>query len=335
MYRYDVFNYSTKSRITFRIDNPFIGEYSDALENFLSHYSPDVIVLATTARFYLKKRQDRVCRFCLKKMPDVTFKKEAHVLPELMGNRNIIHDSECDVCNEKFSKYESDLASFLGMMRTADGIKGKNGIPNYHSRDGFTIRVNEQTSEKTLLTIHDNNPANKFEEGKTITLKNIKPPYIPFNVMKCFYKIGYSLLSDEELEDYTSLKRILMTDIGEDKLANIARVFECRIPSSLSKPFVVTHVKKQEWADKHIPTKVILIHFGKFVYQYFLPCDKDSHFLFKEGETVEWIATPPPYSDVNPTNIVAKMIDLDSNQVKTDDVDEMHFTFDKRDSTKQ
>ena len=46
----------------------------------------------------------RVCRFCKLKYGEVYFKKDAHLISKLLGNKYLVSDFECDTCNGIFSK---------------------------------------------------------------------------------------------------------------------------------------------------------------------------------------------------------------------------------------
>jgi hypothetical protein len=46
-------------------------------------------------KIMLGDKKKRVCRFCGKSPPDVTFKKVAHAIPELLGNKSIESAYEC------------------------------------------------------------------------------------------------------------------------------------------------------------------------------------------------------------------------------------------------
>lgn len=46
------------------------------------------------------------------------FKKEADVIPAVLGNRIFFNYDECDICNElHFSLHENELANYLMMDR--------------------------------------------------------------------------------------------------------------------------------------------------------------------------------------------------------------------------
>jgi len=88
-------------------------------------------------------KSKRVCRYCNKKNPEVSFKKVAHSISEALGNKKIITNDECDACNEKFGKgIENDLILYLNPYRVFFGIRGKNGIPKFKGKN-FEIEKNE------------------------------------------------------------------------------------------------------------------------------------------------------------------------------------------------
>lgn len=49
-----------------------------------------------------EKMKPYTCRFCGRTAPDVSFKKVAHAVSELVGNKALYLKSECDACNELF-----------------------------------------------------------------------------------------------------------------------------------------------------------------------------------------------------------------------------------------
>lgn len=53
---------------------------------------------------YYGHKENRICRFCGKKEPDVSFSKIAHALPESIGNHVLATYYECDVCNDFFGR---------------------------------------------------------------------------------------------------------------------------------------------------------------------------------------------------------------------------------------
>jgi len=327
VYRYEVYNYTEKRRVIFTLENHFSGDYSVAFEKFIHFYSPDTIVPHPDKKLLLRKRSERMCRFCYEVEPKVTFKNVAHIMPQLMGNRYLIHDSECDTCNKKFGIYEDSFAKFLGMMRTADAMKGQSGVPNFKSADGKLIMAVEKDEKgMDVVSVFDKGGAEYRENEKSIVLTAIKPSYIPLHVMKCFYKIGYSLLDPTELEDYPSLRQIITSGMFDTKLGNFAKAVKFTLPVYNPTPLVVTYKKKEEHSNEHLPSKIVVIYFGRYVYQFFLINIQDK-FMFTEGEKCEWIITPPYYRGKQ-EDIFGERIDLSSNVLKKGELDSAVFTFD-------
>jgi hypothetical protein len=326
MYRYKVYNYTHRQYSDFTFDNPFHGDFGEAFEKFLYYYSPDIIIPPPNKKIPLKKKSERMCRFCYGTYPAVQFKKEAHVMPQLMGNAYLTHDSECDACNIQFGLYEDSLSKFIGMMRTADRMKGQAGIPKFKSADGkFIMSVEKDENNNQFVSILDTTGNNHKPGEKSIILTAKKQSYIPLNVMKALYKIAYSVLLPSELADYASLRKIITSSQFDNKLSNFARIVKFTLPKGIDKPLVVTYKKKPEMCDINMPSKVIILHFGRYVYQYFLINMKD-RFMFTEGEKCQWIYTPP-FCDLKQEEIFGQMIDLSSPDLKKGEIDSITFNF--------
>lgn len=85
----------------------FKGNEENLIEFFENYEIENIFIPPDKVVKNLKKRPDRVCRYCGLNATQATFKKEAHIIPHLMGNRYLVSDFECDKCNELFSKYEN------------------------------------------------------------------------------------------------------------------------------------------------------------------------------------------------------------------------------------
>lgn len=130
------------------------------------------------AKTYIENTNNYICRFCGKARPEVKYRKDAHVIPQLLGNRNVLSKMECDSCNEHFSMYENSLASYIGLFRTMARLPGQRGIPKYKNialkfeayYDGAKVQIKSST-EKTITTID--------EEKKILSINATKPVYTP------------------------------------------------------------------------------------------------------------------------------------------------------------
>ena len=55
---------------------------------------------------------------------------EAHTFSHALGNNTLFSFDEYDSCNERFAKWETDLAAFLGPSCTLNQVWGKNWKDN-------------------------------------------------------------------------------------------------------------------------------------------------------------------------------------------------------------
>src|SRR3954462_7886092 len=76
---------------------------------------------------YIGSKSDRKCRYC-GAVPPAKFRILAHAIPEMIGNRSLIANDECDECNVFFSEtVEDSLGKMLSPLRTLLAIPGKKG----------------------------------------------------------------------------------------------------------------------------------------------------------------------------------------------------------------
>lgn len=136
----------------------------------------------------------RICRFCGKGKPDVTFKSDAHAVPEFLGNKSLISQNECDTCNQLLAKkYEDDLAKWFGPLRTVSQIRGKSGVPTYKNKN-MRIEMGDKGLEIGIVA-EDLESHLKFDGPFTFTLPvpASTQPFVPINAAKALIKIACSL----------------------------------------------------------------------------------------------------------------------------------------------
>lgn len=324
-------------------------EYSDAFKKFVDVYEVDNLIMDGDRKPNLKPKNQRVCRFCDKAMPNVTFRKDAHSLSQLMGNRNIVSDAECDTCNHFFSKYENDLASFMGLSRTLSFLKGQNGIPKYKSPDkNLIIGENDEDGEdgedgenkankRLKLTSFglENDHFKVDEDDKTLLIKGTKHPYTPLKVFKLLAKIGYSLLPEDELSKFQTMRKVIMSEEFDNKVNGnpLFRLFEMISPGPpFPSPMIFSCKKKAEHQATPCPTWTYVIYFQNYIYQFFLPYYDDDYWIFKPGGTVT-ILRMPPLLDKKWIETFGEpsflSIDLSSNIIKKNEPQYVTMQFDE------
>ncbi len=140
--------------------------------------------------------EPRRCRFCAEQTPDVTFKEEAHAVPEALGNRSLASPNECDNCNRKFgNSYEDHLGKAMLFERAATGIRGKNGSPTNKEANGLRI---EWIEGKQAITITDPKLFEKVygTDGQLnlpLTSEGLSQPFVPRYAAMALVKAACSL----------------------------------------------------------------------------------------------------------------------------------------------
>src|SRR5271156_6826188 len=107
-----------------------MSKWSDLID-YEEHYQiVSAWCLRPGEKIFLGDKEKRKCRFCGETTPKVSFRKQAHALPECIGNKSLFTYYECDTCNKGFGDgCENDFGNWSLPMRTMSRICGGNGIP--------------------------------------------------------------------------------------------------------------------------------------------------------------------------------------------------------------
>ena len=234
------------------------------------------------------------CRFCDKSEPEVSFKRIAHAIPELIGNKKIFTNNECDSCNEKFSLLlEDSLGKYLGMWRTLMQIKGKTGIVSYKAPDGIS-RIDFKKSGLELHSYIDNQIIEINEEEKTITIKGYRQPYTPIAVYKCFVKMVLSVIPYNLLGFFDDTKRWLLEDSHEKAKGDIRPILTISSSVPGNKPFgelMIIVMRRKDDIIK-LPFMQMAIFFGNMGFQIIVPCKAKDFIL--NGQKLDILTFPHP-----------------------------------------
>lgn len=179
-------------------------------------------------------KTERVCRFCGKSMPEITFTKKSHAISEALGNKNAICLEECDSCNEYFGKtIEMDIINMLDPYRSLYKIKGKKGVP---TTKGENFEITENLFSVVL-------PINNLKEinNKTFVLNNIKQKYIPQNVYRCLCKYVLSVINKKLLHEFTDT---ISWICGGKALNNLPLLKFCNKSKIANEPYLFVFQKK-------------------------------------------------------------------------------------------
>lgn len=295
-----IYNQSSKKYLI-HFDGHLIEEYSQQLQKIAEDYEIEGLFLHPTRKDKIKHKHLRICRYCHKTYPDTTFNKIAHIIPELMGNDNLISDDECDSCNHLFSKYEDSFANFLGIARTLSGAKGKEGIPTFKNPDKMVEARKNESSDGVLLQFKDlhNEEYYEIDESRTkLTVKVKRHTYIPLYVYKCLLKIAFGLLNDNALPLYKICEKFLLSHYYDNQVKGhpYLRLFGFYCPGPLftsPAPFVIIWKMKESKDGKNIPTRIMVIHFQNYVFQIFIPFGPKDEEINQIGKQINFNFIPP------------------------------------------
>ncbi|NUU63062.1 HNH endonuclease [Paenibacillus agri] len=144
------------------------------------------------------------CLFCNQSPPDVTFKKEAHVIPAGLGNRTLFYLNECDNCNDRFSHYENELVNYLTFDRIFISAQKRpgSGAPKFKQKGKQSELKMNPDNGSLNISIFEQEGIFEIEEKdgqKIMTFKiNNPPPYRPEDICKCLTHMGWALLEEED-----------------------------------------------------------------------------------------------------------------------------------------
>ena len=274
-------------------------QFEKQYEEFFALYEIIDIQPNILQQVSLRHPHERTCRFCKKSYPEVSFKKKAHIIPELMGRNKLVSDFECDTCNLLFSKYETDLAYFIGAPRSLTSQKAKEGVPTYKSADKkLIIRTNPDVEKGGGLTIESENFDNRIvidEDNKKVKINADRPSHVPLKAYKALVKILLTLLPDEAFSKYAFLLQALLN--LEDEKTILTGHPMCRamiyVNPGIPFPSPLAIVMEKKDAQSTIPTHSMVLYFHNYIYQIFLPFYTDDKWLYDGIQKFTLFAAAP------------------------------------------
>ncbi|EGX4304151.1 TPA: hypothetical protein QCJ74_003749 [Enterobacter mori] len=240
-------------------------------------------------------KANRVCRFCNNKNEKpTTFSKEAHAISESLGNKKIILNEECDLCNEYFDQnIERDIDTYLKLyssffrVKNKDNkvskIKGKNFSFEYINRtiDGHDRHVD------FVLAHTPTNPENcnsDSEPPKNVDLcfhQKIRKQ----NIYKSLVKFSLSVIHDrKDLSEFNkTIEWIKSPTKFYEKLPKIAILknyqFYC------TEPALIVYISKNK--KQGLPYAVGEFHYTFLTYIFIIPLFKSDEVEFSQQKNFD------------------------------------------------
>lgn len=304
------------------------SNYRKQAESFVKQYEPMQAIFPFKSSTELKPRHERVCRFCGKDVLATTFKETAHTIPEMLGNKLMFSDFECDNCNALFGKeFENDLSYYLGISRTITGTKGKRKVPTF-TAPGNALKAKSENilGEETIIISRDdvtNGTITVNKEQGTMTVKGKKIPFRPLRVYKAILKIALSLLPENDIRDF--YKPAIDFLMGRGNIKFIGCVMSgYQLPLTFNFPPHAFIFKKRE-THAMIHSHVVALYFQNIIISIPVPLNCNDSF-FRNTQKITIPLYPPLFTQA--TNFKDLQLlpfaeDFSSDEKKKGSVDEI------------
>ena len=159
-------------------------------------------------RILLRDHDDeahRRCRYCGRGKAEVQFKRDAHAVPDFLGNLSVFSMNECDSCNEYFGRgCEDHLSKQTMFARVLVGISRKKGKKSTFKNKDETLRIDADGSNKEIHLPFPNSVDDLLVDGKMpdvipLTGDTASQPYVPIQAAMALVKIACSVCPKEHL----------------------------------------------------------------------------------------------------------------------------------------
>lgn len=165
----------------------------------------------------LGDKTNKVCIFCGRTTPEVSFRKEAHVIPAALGNKRLFNYCECDKCNEDiFSFYENELVNLLQIDRIWIRGRPRKGSPKFkHAKSESYMTSTPGTNQ---VSFHASESEKEFEieelDNNAIKIKINKPlSYSLALASKALVHMAWSVLPKDLKDKYSHVQDWLQKKI--------------------------------------------------------------------------------------------------------------------------
>lgn len=283
-------------------------------------------------KIVLGDMNNRTCRFCGKKSPEVSFKKVAHAIPELLGNKSIESAYECDTCNKDFGDgIENDLGNWSKPMRTLIRIRGKKSVPTLKKggdKPGWRI---EYGQNRLNVRAYEDDPIFEVDEdNKTITFKLRRDSYTPVAVLKAFMKIGVTLLPDNEISNFSGLMAWIKELDHSKTYLNKCPVIYSFQPGPMPSDFIAAFILRRKKAVTGYPYAFLVIGYGNEVFQVPLPSENQDGQMNGQSISIHPFPVPGNPDPAKYGETKCTLLDWMDHQVRKGEIMTMTMGYDTR-----
>ena len=205
--------------------------YSATLHNYIfSRYSQMNIMFEILSFGYDELEEwtgepdenKRICRFCGKSVPSVSFKKIAHAIQDALGNKLLFCYEECDTCNHDLAMVEDQFRILMDFRRSIFRIPRK-GTTKAAKVVGKDFIIVPDTKGDPIMYLMKENIADSIDTTKPFVHHfELKSPVVNEQMYKALCKMVIDMLPTCELTHFkNTIEWIKSKDFMPDTLPSI------------------------------------------------------------------------------------------------------------------
>lgn len=228
-----------------------------------------------------KDDEARRCRFCgCLEDKHHTFKKKAHAIPELLGNKTIFTQNECDKCNHYFGNtLETELGNYFSIWKPLFRIPSKKSITKFKQTSEDDINEIQFDKSKNHITVTSTIGSDRVQLNtaeKTLKFKLTGYSYTPFKVYQAFIRLFISVLPKKYLEDADFAKIILNADTlnkySEKEAEMLKQVILCQAKAIMlfipNRPISNIMILKKKTDEFKAPDFIFIVRVANIAFQF-------------------------------------------------------------------
>lgn len=259
----------------------FEERHKEAEKSFLKEYIniKHVTLTPNQKKRYLGGVLNKKCRYCNKDKKETTFRKVAHAIPSLIGNKTLIDNLECDNCNEHFgNNIEDSFAKYFHPHRLMNRIRGRK--PLKYRSGGLEITTSEDRGLNVTVSSTEEygEPTYNRVEHDLLKFTLERPPYYPVAIYKTFVKIALALMPESERSKTSFLNDWLLFN-DQVPVIKEQKVFQWKIrgPSDPDTIRCMLCKAKPEFEKTNI-RYILIFAFSSFQFQIPIPSTNNENF---------------------------------------------------------
>lgn len=232
-----------------------------------------------------------VCRFCRRGYPEVKFKKRnAHAIPEALGNKLIFCNDECPDCNATLSCIDKELAEYLKYRRSEGGIRNKKSkIIKVYGHNFFYDGSSRKLKISRLAIL-------KETESKYYVKLEGAEPITHLGIYKALAKIAIDLMPRDLVNEFQSTIDWIKGEFIPQKLPNVFYIYQS---SSVSQPLVQLFVRHDETLNLELPRCIVALTLIDLTFLFIVPLGKDEP-IYTEDDLKDYLKCIIPNAPEQP-----------------------------------